>query len=151
MKRRLSKYVLMLEMVQQDLFCKGIQLLATVAGLGANSTHICYTVTPLNGQQGCFRHSQGRIITSDLAGSLQLIRVTTTMGPHDTELTHRKTCFNTEAMQAYCSHEIVSSSFLKCQLLRPKSLTVPGLATRPWARAPTKTDDQSTWNSVLRR
>ena len=95
MKRRLSKYVLMLEMVKQDLFCKGIQLLATVAGLGANSTHICYTVTPLNGQQGCFRHSQGRIITSDLAGSLQLTRVMTTMGPHDTELTHRKTCFNT--------------------------------------------------------
>ena len=138
-------------MVKQDLFCKGIQLLATVAGLGANSTHICYTVTPLNEQQGCFHNSQGHIITSDLASSLQLTRVTMTMGPHDTELTHRKTCFNTEAMPAYCSHEILSTSFLKCQLLRPKFLTVTGLATRPWARAPTKTDDQSAWNSVLRR
>lgn len=151
MKGRLSKYVLILHMVKQDLFCKEIQLLATVASLGANSTHICYTVTPLNEQQGCFHNSQGRIITSDLAGSLQLTTVTTTMGPHDTEVTHRKTCFNTEAMQGYCSHEIPSTSFLKCQLLRPKSFTVTGLATRPWARAPTETDSQSVWNSVLRR
>ena len=47
MKGRLSKYVFILQVVKWDLFCKGIQLLATVSGLGANSTYICYTVTPL--------------------------------------------------------------------------------------------------------
>lgn len=99
MKGRLSKYVFILQVVKWDLFCKGIQLLATVSGLGANSTYICYTVTPMNEQQGCFHNSQGHIITSTLAGSPRVTRVTMTMGPHDTEVTHRKTCLNAEAMQ----------------------------------------------------
>lgn len=49
----------------------------SVAGLGANSIYICYTVTPLNEQQGCFHNSQGHTITSDLAGSPRVTRVTT--------------------------------------------------------------------------
>lgn len=49
-KALIPKYVLILPLAKQDLFCKGIQFLPIVAGLAANSTCVCYTVTPQKGR-----------------------------------------------------------------------------------------------------
>lgn len=49
-KALISKYVLILPLAKQDLFCKGIQFLPIVTGLAANSTCVCYTVTPQKGR-----------------------------------------------------------------------------------------------------